>query len=88
MPFWKKVVRIPNYIAIGLIQVYRLIFSPTVGILRFLPGYSRPTCIFYPTCSAYAIETFEKYGFFKAFHKTLDRIGRCHPGNDPQVDLP
>ncbi len=31
---------------------------------------------------------FKKYPFPKAFYKTLDRIGRCHPKNEPRVDNP
>jgi putative membrane protein insertion efficiency factor len=92
MPFWKKlyniVKKVPNYVAIGVIILYRAVFSPTVGVLRYIPGYPRPSCIFYPTCSEYGLESFKKYGFFKAFYRTTRRIGRCHPGNEPQVDLP
>ncbi|GEM_PF-1047122 len=88
MAFWKKFLKIPNYLALGGIYFYRAIFSPTVGILRFIPGYPRPSCIFYPTCSEYGLESFKKHPFLKAFHKTTDRISRCHPGNTPQVDLP
>ncbi|MBP6905003.1 MAG: membrane protein insertion efficiency factor YidD [Candidatus Pacebacteria bacterium] len=74
--------------AIGLIYIYRRIFSPSVGILRFIPFYPRPSCIFYPTCSEYGVECFKKYPFFTALRKTATRIGRCHPGNEPKVDLP
>jgi len=88
MDFYNKLKRIPNYLVLGIILIYRAIFSPTVGILRFFPGYPRPTCIFYPTCSEYGLECFKKYSFLKAFHKTIARIGRCHPGNEPTVDLP
>lgn len=79
---------IPNTLAIGVICLYRMIFSPSVGILRFLPFYPRHTCIFYPTCSEYGVEAYKKYGFIKATQQTLDRIRRCHPGNEPRVDHP
>jgi putative membrane protein insertion efficiency factor len=92
MPFYQKLKNsikyLPNYLALAIIAIYRLIFSPTVGFLRFFPGYPRPTCIYYPTCSEYGREAFKKYSFSKAFTKTGDRIGRCHPGNEPGVDLP
>lgn len=46
-----------------------------------------PTCRFTPTCSAYAIEALEKYGFFKGSVLTIWRILRCNPfskgGFDP-----
>ncbi len=90
--FWhvlKRIVKhLPRTIAIGLIRLYRAIFSPTVGILHYLPFYPRPSCIFYPTCSEYGIECFKKYSFFTALRKTATRVSRCHPGNDPKVDLP
>ena len=45
------------------------------------------TCIFYPTCSEYAIQAYEKYGFLKGTLLTLWRIIRCNPfsrgGYDP-----
>jgi putative component of membrane protein insertase Oxa1/YidC/SpoIIIJ protein YidD len=89
----KKVVKkglnyIGNNVALGIIALYRLIFSPTVGFLRYIPGYPKPSCIFYPTCSEYGQECFKKYPFFTALSKTAHRISRCHSGNEPRVDLP
>lgn len=44
-------------------------------------------CRFYPSCSAYALEAFQTYGFFKAFYLTIKRLLRCQPlckgGVDP-----
>lgn len=88
MILWQKLKKTPNYIAIGVIRFYRALLSPSVGLLRFLPFYPRPSCIFYPTCSEYGIQAFEKYSFFKACGKTIYRISRCHPGNEPRVDKP
>jgi hypothetical protein len=46
-----------------------------------------PTCRFTPTCSQYALEAFEKRGFFAGLTLTLWRILRCSPlspgGYDP-----
>lgn len=46
-----------------------------------------PTCRFTPTCSSYALEAFEKRGFFAGLALTLWRILRCSPlspcGYDP-----
>lgn len=80
--------KLPNKAFIGLIAIYRLVFSPSVGFMRFLPFYPKNTCIFYPSCSEYGVECFKKYQFFIALNKTIKRIGRCHPGNEPGVDLP
>lgn len=44
-------------------------------------------CIYYPTCSQYAIEALEKYGALKGSLLAVRRILRCHPfhkgGFDP-----
>ena len=44
-------------------------------------------CKFYPTCSEYSIQAFEKYHFFKALFLSIKRILRCNPfskgGYDP-----
>ncbi|MEO5646296.1 MAG: membrane protein insertion efficiency factor YidD [Candidatus Paceibacterota bacterium] len=74
---WLK--KLPNYLALGVIWLYRTFIAPF---------YTKPHCIFYPTCSQYGQECFKKYPFWTALRKTLHRISRCHPGNDPQVDLP
>lgn len=46
-----------------------------------------PRCKYYPTCSEYAKQCFEKEHLFKAIFKTLWRILRCNPfsrgGFDP-----
>lgn len=85
LTFLKK---LPNSIAQGFILLYRLTLSPSVGIFRFIPGYPKQSCVFYPTCSEYSLECFKKYPFLEACKKTLSRIRRCHPGTDPIVDMP
>ena len=65
-------------IAMALIRFYRKHLS------KLKP---KPTCRFTPTCSAYALEAFEKRGFFAGMALTLWRILRCSPlspaGYDP-----
>jgi putative membrane protein insertion efficiency factor len=60
-----------------MIRFYRKAVSP------WLP----PACRYYPTCSAYAIEAIEKYGFLRGTALAVKRILRCHPfhagGYDP-----
>ena len=85
---WQKLAKTLNVIAILLIQLYRLIFSPSVGVLRFLSFYPKNVCIFHPTCSEYGLIVFRTYPFHTAFLMTLDRVRRCHPGNEPRVDYP
>ena len=38
-------------------------------------------CVHYPTCSAYSIECYEKFNFFKATFLTIKRILFCTPLN-------
>jgi len=67
----------PKKIALGLITVYSYVLSP------LLP----PSCRFTPTCSRYAFEAIERYGFAKGLFYALRRIAKCHPlggsGYDP-----
>ena len=60
-----------------LVQFYRSWISP------LLP----PSCRYYPTCSAYAMEAIERYGACRGGWMALRRILRCHPfhagGYDP-----
>lgn len=63
---------------IFLLKLYQKFISPLKG---------RPTCIYTPTCSLYAIQALEKYGIFKGSYLAIRRILRCHPfhkgGYDP-----
>ena len=59
-----------------------------IGLYRkFISPIKPPSCRFRPTCSAYAIEAFQKRGFFAGFILTAYRILRCNPfsrgGYDP-----
>lgn len=83
----KKLKEIPNKLVILLIKIYRLTLSPSVGLLGKL-GILKPTCIFYPTCSEYAVLAFQKYSFWKALLKSINRISRCNHRNEPSVDMP
>lgn len=66
-----------KYLMIGLIRFYRKCISPL----------KPPCCRFTPTCSAYALEAFQKRGFFVGTALTVWRLLRCNPfskgGYDP-----
>ena len=61
-----------------LIRFYQVCLSPLKG---------GPSCRFTPTCSQYALEAFEEWGFFIGLALTVWRILRCNPfckgGFDP-----
>ena len=54
---------------------------------RYISPLKKPTCRFYPTCSAYALEAVEKHGALRGSVLAARRIVRCHPfhpgGYDP-----
>lgn len=59
-------------------------------LIRFyqrVPGHWHNSCRFYPTCSNYAIEAIERFGFVKGWYLSIRRILRCNPlggyGYDP-----
>ncbi len=61
-----------------LVRGYQVALSPLKG---------GPTCRFYPTCSAYAVEALHTHGALRGGWLSLRRLGRCHPfctgGYDP-----
>ncbi len=66
-----------KFVAKALLRMYQLVVSP----------FLLPACRFQPTCSVYAFEAVEKWGFWKGSGLTLRRLARCHPfggqGFDP-----
>lgn len=54
---------------------------------KYLSPLKRPCCIYYPTCSNYAVEAIERFGAFRGFFLALWRFLRCNPfhtgGFDP-----
>ncbi|HJN37176.1 MAG TPA: membrane protein insertion efficiency factor YidD [Gammaproteobacteria bacterium] len=56
------------------------------GILKLLRAYRYlvspayiPCCRFIPTCSEYAVDAYQSFGFCKATFLVLKRLTRCHP---------
>lgn len=64
-------------VLLALIRFYQKAISP----------YTRPSCRYTPTCSAYAVQAVEKYGAWKGGLMAAKRILRCNPffpgGYDP-----
>jgi len=65
-----------NKVMIKMIKVYQSI-----------PFQSHGSCKYVPSCSNYAIEALETYGFIKGSYLMIKRILRCNPwskgGYDP-----
>lgn len=55
--------------SIFLIYIYKIFLGP------FLGG----RCRYYPSCSNYSIECYQKFNFLKATYLTFKRISSCHP---------
>ena len=61
------------------------------GLIRFyqkhLSNLHPPCCRYYPTCSQYALEAFERFGVLKGGYLAAKRLLRCNPlfkgGIDP-----
>lgn len=57
---------------------------------RNMSGLHPGCCRYYPTCSQYALEAYDRFGFFRGSYLALRRILRCHPlhkgGIDPVPD--
>jgi len=62
---------------IGVIRLYQYALSP----------FMAARCIHYPTCSSYAVEAIDIYGWMRGSGLALRRLLRCHPfakgGYDP-----
>ena len=44
----------------------------------FISSQDRPSCVFTPSCSEYAVEALNKKGLFAGWLYTFDRLSRCH----------
>ena len=66
-----------THILLVLIRVYQ----------RFVSPYTPPSCRFYPSCSAYAVDAIARYGAWRGGYLAVRRLLRCHPfragGYDP-----
>ena len=58
-------------VAIRIIEGYRRRLSGRLGI----------RCRFEPTCSTYALQAYQTYGFTTATARTISRLARCNPCN-------
>lgn len=68
--------KVARMIVKGPVLFYRKVISPL----------KPPTCRFYPTCSAYALEAIEVHGAAKGAWLTAKRIAKCHPFHPGGLD--
>lgn len=62
---------------IFLVQLYQKYISPL----------KPPTCRFYPTCSQYSLEAYQRYGAWRGTYLTIKRISKCHPFHPGGIDM-
>ncbi len=66
-----------KYLMIGFVKLWRALISPLYGNV----------CKYYPSCSAYGLESLQIHGALRGGWLTVRRISRCHPwslgGYDP-----
>ena len=63
-----------------------------IGLIKFYQS-NRPKrlnniCIYEPSCSEYAIQAIDKYGWWTGTLKGINRIGRCNSNYSGGLDLP
>jgi len=68
-------------VTLWLLRGYKWLISPLFP----------PACRYVPTCSEYAMEAVERFGFLRGGFMVLARLLRCHPfakgGYDPVVKV-
>ena len=66
----------PRNLAIAVMKAYRAVISPLYG----------EVCRYYPSCSRYAYEAFQRRGFTVGIALTVWRLLRCNPFTRGGVD--
>lgn len=61
---------------IGLVRLYQLVISPLLA----------PSCRYYPSCSAYAVQALQTHGAIRGTWLAGRRLLRCHPWSPGGVD--
>ncbi|MBT1018118.1 membrane protein insertion efficiency factor YidD [Canibacter sp. lx-72] len=67
---------LPRNIAIAVLRCYRLLISPFYG----------EVCRYYPSCSRYALEAYQKRSFTVATFLVIWRLLRCNPFTSGGID--
>lgn len=71
-------------------SVGRALAAPLVLGVRFyqrvISPMKPPSCRFYPSCSAYAVTSLQRFGPVRGTWLAMRRIGRCNPWNPGGID--
>ncbi len=54
---------------------------------KYISPLKKPCCRFYPSCSTYSIQAFQRFGAFKGLILTLKRFFKCNPFHPGGVDF-
>ena len=67
---------LPRNAFVLVLRIYRAVISPLYG----------QVCRYYPSCSAYGLESFQQHGVIKGIGLTAWRVLRCNPWSRGGVD--
>lgn len=76
MQILKILLLVPRNLAIAFMLGYRKVVSPLYG----------EVCKYYPSCSRYALEAYQKRNFCTATALTIWRLLRCNPFSNGGID--
>ena len=82
------------FIASGSKKIYKLVSSflayQVILWIKVYQKYLSPllvsSCRFYPSCSNYALESYQKYGLLSGSMLTIKRLCKCHPFHPGGLD--
>lgn len=78
MSVLRHIASLPRLFLVGLVRLYQVVLSP------HLPS----SCRYTPSCSAYAVESLQKYGALKGTILAAHRVLRCNPWGGHGFDPP
>ncbi|BFH61644.1 membrane protein insertion efficiency factor YidD [Paenibacillus azoreducens] len=64
----------------------KMVQGPILFYRKYISPLKPPTCRFYPTCSAYAMEAVEVHGALKGSWLAAKRIAKCQPFHPGGLD--
>jgi putative membrane protein insertion efficiency factor len=68
--------------------VRALVLAPLRLYRRFISPALPPRCKYHPSCSAYAVQSIERYGILRGLVLAVWRVLRCNPWSHGGYDPP